>query len=104
MGWFSDDHENARHHQEVHSEGHKGHLSYDAIGGAAAYEAMKAYEKHQAENGKPSDHAQAKEIAAGLATAAVTHLFSTKGLDFIDQKKAEAHARQQAEQAVSRDY
>ncbi|KAE8313922.1 hypothetical protein BDV41DRAFT_535523 [Aspergillus transmontanensis] len=105
MTWFGDDHENAQHHREVYqADGHKGHLSHDAIGGAAAYEASKAYFEHQAKNGEPDDHAQAKQIAAGLATAAVTHLFETKGLDFIDKQKAEHRAKKDAEEAIDRHY
>ena len=39
------------------SSGHKATISHELIAGAAAYEAAKAYEKHCAENGKPSNHA-----------------------------------------------
>ncbi|GMG03719.1 unnamed protein product [Aspergillus oryzae] len=102
---LDNDHENAQHHKEVYQkEGHEGHWSHDAIGGAAAYEAMKAFNDHQAKNGKPQDHAQAKQIAAGLATAAVTHLFETKGLNFIDREKAEYRAKKDAEEAIDRHY
>ncbi|KAE8371404.1 hypothetical protein BDV26DRAFT_286821 [Aspergillus bertholletiae] len=105
MTWFDNDHENARAHSEVTgTEGHQGHWSHDLIGGAAAYEAMKAYNEHQEKNGKPASHSQAKEVAAGLATAAVTHLFETKGLNFIDREKAEYRAKKDAEAAIDRTY
>lgn len=39
---------------------------------------MKAFQKHQEKNGKPQSHAQAKEIAAGLASAALIHLFEVR--------------------------
>ncbi|OGM42231.1 cipC protein [Aspergillus bombycis] len=105
MSWFDEDHDNAQAHREVNeTEGHKGHWSHDLIGGAAAYEAMKAYNDHQEKNGKPQSHSQAKEIAAGFAAAAVTQLFETKGLDFIDRQKAEYHAKKQAEEAIERHY
>ncbi|KAI9934524.1 hypothetical protein ASPWEDRAFT_30889 [Aspergillus wentii DTO 134E9] len=105
MTWFGDDHENAHHHKAVsEAQGHEGHLSHDAIGGAAAYEAMKKWQEHQAANGKPSDHAKAKEIGVGLATAAVTHLFETKGLNAIDRQKAEHRAKKDAEEAIARQY
>ncbi|KAB8201497.1 hypothetical protein BDV34DRAFT_229258 [Aspergillus parasiticus] len=105
MTWFGDDHENAQHHKEVtDTEGHKGHWSHQVIGGAAAYEAMKAYNDHEAKNGKPQSHAQAKEVAAGFAFAAAERLFETKGLDFIDKEKAKYHAKQEAEAAIERTY
>ncbi|KAB8272469.1 hypothetical protein BDV30DRAFT_212087 [Aspergillus minisclerotigenes] len=105
MGFFDNDHENAQHHKEVYQkEGHEGHWTHDAIGGAAAYEASKAYFEHQAKNGKPDDHAKAKELAIGFATGAVTHLFETKGLDFIDKQKAEHRAKKDVEEAFDRHY
>lgn len=39
--------------------------------GAAAFFAMREYEKHQAENGNPPSHAFAKELMAGIAAAEV---------------------------------
>ncbi|KAE8362642.1 hypothetical protein BDV27DRAFT_16272 [Aspergillus caelatus] len=105
MTWFGDDHDNARAHQEVNgTEGHQGHWSHQVIGGAAAYEAMKAYNDHEAKNGKPQSHTKAKEIGAGLAAAAVERLFETKGLDFIDKEKAKYHAQKEAEEAINRHY
>ncbi|KNG80806.1 cipC protein [Aspergillus nomiae NRRL 13137] len=105
MSWFDEQHENAQAHREVNeTEGHKGHWSHQVIGGAAAYEAMKAYNDHEAKNGKPQDHAQAKQIGAGIAFAAVERLFETKGLDFIDKQKAQYHAKQQVEEAIERHY
>jgi hypothetical protein len=46
----------------VNNAPHKAALSHELIGGAAAYEAAKAYEDHVAANGKPDSHAKAKEI------------------------------------------
>lgn len=37
------------------------------------------------QNGKPANHALAKEIIAGIAGAEADKLFETKGLDFIDR-------------------
>lgn len=39
--------------------------------GAAAFAAMREYEKHQAANGNPPSHAFAKELLAGIAAAEV---------------------------------
>ncbi|KAE8216304.1 hypothetical protein CF327_g471 [Tilletia walkeri] len=86
------------------SEEHKGKLSHELIGGAAAFEAMRAYEQHEASEGKPANHALAKEILAGFAGAEVDKLFETKGLDFLDREKAKRHAKQEAEQAYDNQY
>lgn len=104
------------------TEEHKAKFSHELIGGAAAYEAMKAYEEHQEKNGsfdllsspmiqstnilsgKPDSHAQAKEILAGLAGAFIDREVETKGLDFVDREKAKYHARQQLEEASAQDF
>ena len=39
--------------------------------GAAAFFAMREYEKHQSENGQPPSHQFAKEMMAGIAGAEV---------------------------------
>lgn len=57
---------------------------------------MRMYEKRQEREGKPADHALAKEILAGIAGAEVDKLFETKGLDFLDREKAKRHAEQEA--------
>lgn len=41
------------------------------VSGAAAFFAMREYEKHQAENGQPPSHEFAKELMAGIAGAEV---------------------------------
>ncbi|GAA90260.1 hypothetical protein AKAW_08374 [Aspergillus luchuensis IFO 4308] len=121
MGWFADtrylnftdrDSFEGQSHEELRNfepgtevtEEHKAKFSHELIGGAAAYEAMKAYEEHQEKNGKPDNHAQAKEILAGLAGAFIDREVETKGLDFVDREKAKYHARQQLEQASAQDF
>ena len=37
---------------------HEAKWSHELIGGAAAYEAMKAYEEHEARNGSPPPRSQ----------------------------------------------
>ncbi|ODO07391.1 hypothetical protein L198_00970 [Cryptococcus wingfieldii CBS 7118] len=86
---------------DSNNEEHKAKLSHELIGGAAGFEAMRAYEKHQAANGKPANHAFAKELLAGFASAEVDKLFETKGLDAYDREEAKRHAKQQAEQALN---
>jgi hypothetical protein len=61
----------------------KAELSHEVISGAAAYEAMKAYEKHCEQNGKPQSHAEAKEILAGIAGAFIDREFETRGVRYV---------------------
>ncbi|KAJ5103207.1 hypothetical protein N7532_003736 [Penicillium argentinense] len=99
MGWFHDDSDESQHYNNYQEysqnpEEHQAKFSHELIGGAAAYEAMKAYEDHEAREGKVDDHAKAKEIVAGLAGAFIDREFETKGLDFIDREKAKRHAEE----------
>lgn len=41
---------------------HKAELSHELLSGAAAFAAAHEYEKYVAKNGKPENHARAKEI------------------------------------------
>ncbi|MFE3194068.1 DUF3759 domain-containing protein [Nocardia sp. NPDC059240] len=85
---------------DPNNEDHKAKLSHELIGGAAGFEAMKAYENHCAANGKPASHALAKELLAGFAAAECDKLFETKGLDAWDREEAKRHATNQAQQAL----
>ncbi|KAK4688470.1 hypothetical protein P7C73_g1642, partial [Tremellales sp. Uapishka_1] len=104
------------YNMDIENQQHQASLSHEVIGGAAGYEAMKAYEQHCAMNGRPASvgilpfrifsdlagspqHAQAKEIIAGLAAAEVDRLFETKGLNMYDREMAKRHASDQAVQA-----
>ncbi|CEJ61204.1 Putative CipC1 protein, concanamycin induced protein C [Penicillium brasilianum] len=100
MGFFDDDSDEYRRHDQVTNRPHEAKWSHELIGGAAAYEAMKAYEDHEARNGKIDNHAKAKEVVAGLIGAFVDREVETKGLDFIDREKAKHHARERAEEAM----
>jgi len=104
MGWFGEDHKVKQSHDDYQTTGHKAKVSHEALGGAAAYEAAKAYEKHCAENGKPVNHAKAKEIAAGFAGAFIDREAETKGLDYIDKKKAKKHAQDHFEAVPEGNY
>eukprot|EP00914_Ancora_sagittata_P006098 GHVO01012378.1.p2 GENE.GHVO01012378.1~~GHVO01012378.1.p2 ORF type:complete len:109 (+),score=19.78 GHVO01012378.1:1-327(+) len=101
MGFFSDDSDQAQAYNEVTQAPHKAALSHELIAAAASYEAAKAYEKHVAENGKPTSHAKAKELLAAFSGAFVDHIVETKGLDYIDTAKAKHHAKQQAEEGLN---
>ncbi|OQD77447.1 hypothetical protein PENDEC_c002G05221 [Penicillium decumbens] len=103
MGWFDNDSEEARQYNDFQStpqHEHEAKFSHELIGGAAAFEAMKAYEDHEARNGQIDDHARAKEVVAGLIGAFVDREVETKGLDFIDREKAKRHARERAERQL----
>ncbi|CAO3639736.1 unnamed protein product [Cunninghamella blakesleeana] len=94
MDHFSNSYEQVR---SAETEEHKAKLSHELIAGAAAYEAIKAYNEHCEKNGKPASHAKAKEILGGLAGGLLTKLIETKGLDALDKYKAEQHAKEQLE-------
>ncbi|RUS20869.1 hypothetical protein BC937DRAFT_94163 [Endogone sp. FLAS-F59071] len=91
-------------YDEVINAPHKATLSHELLGGAAAFEAVKAYEDHQAKNGKPDSHALAKELFAAFAGAAVDRLIETKGLDAVDSYKAKQHAKQETERLYAERY
>ncbi|KAK2589894.1 hypothetical protein QQS21_012434 [Conoideocrella luteorostrata] len=104
MGWFDDDSDQAQAHDQLMNRPHEAKWSHELIGGAAAYEAAKAYEDHVARNGQPDSHAQAKEILAGFIGAFVDREVETKGLDYIDREKAKRHAQEHAENGLSNDW
>lgn len=49
---LTEDSHEARSHEEVTQRPHEAKWSHELIGGAAAYEAMKAYEEHEERNGR----------------------------------------------------
>ncbi|KAM5344657.1 hypothetical protein ACJ41O_013192 [Fusarium nematophilum] len=101
MGWFSDDSDQAQAYDQVVNRPHEAQWSHELLGGAAAYEAAKAYENHVSRNGQPDNHAQAKEILAGVIGAFVDREVETKGLDYVDREKAKRHAQQAAEDRLA---
>ena len=117
-----DDSNEAQSYETVTSRPHEASWSHELIGGAAAYEAMKAYENHEAANGtrfhrscastsrltvfslitgQIDDHAKAKEFIAGIAGAFVDREVETRGLDFIDRERAKRHAQERAEEQLA---
>ncbi|CAG9940376.1 unnamed protein product [Clonostachys rosea f. rosea IK726] len=101
MGWFDDDSHEAQSYDQVVNRPHEAKWSHELLGGAAAFEAAKAYEDHVSRNGQPADHARAKEILAGVIGAFVDREVETRGLDYVDKEKAKRHAQQQAEQRLA---
>ncbi|KAK5993711.1 hypothetical protein PT974_07147 [Cladobotryum mycophilum] len=101
MGWFDGDSDQAQaYDQYQQAPPHEAHVTHELLGGAAAFEAAKAYEDHVAKNGRPDSHARAKEVVAGLIGAFVDREAETKGLDFIDREKTKRHAEQQVYQQI----
>ncbi|CAG8473753.1 7481_t:CDS:2 [Cetraspora pellucida] len=94
------------HHDDVYGEKkHKGHLTHEIIAGAAAFEAMRQFEKkHQEETGKKDKFAFAKEAFAAVAAAEAEKLIETKGLDALDKMKAKQHAKEAAEKLYDEKY
>lgn len=82
---------------------HKSSLTHEVIAGAAAYEAMKAYEKKRAQEGH-HDHSTAREIIAAIAGAEVDKKFETGGLDWLDKEEAKRQAQQHAVAAYDQQY
>lgn len=65
-----------------------------------SFAAVRAYEQHCAQNGKPQSHALALEILAGFAGAEADKLIETKGLNEVDAIKAKRAAKAQAAEAL----
>ncbi|KAG2187947.1 hypothetical protein INT44_000697 [Umbelopsis vinacea] len=87
------------HHEEVSnaSHEHKGHFSHELIAGAASFAAVKAWEDKNKRDGKPANHALAKQMLAGFAGAEIDKLIETKGLNHLDREKAKREAQHNVE-------
>ncbi|KAJ9629283.1 hypothetical protein H2203_001653 [Taxawa tesnikishii (nom. ined.)] len=79
-------------------------LGHEVIAGGAAFAGFKAFEDHQRKEGKPVEHAFAKELLAGFAAAEVDKLAETKGEDFVDREKAKREAKRNAENMYDEHY
>ncbi|KAF8914661.1 CipC-like protein [Mucidula mucida] len=104
MGFFSNDSDQAQAYDQVVNAPHKAELSHELIAAAASFEAAKAYENHCEKNGKPANHAMAKELLAGFSGAFIDRMVETKGLDYVDKEEAHRHAKQQCADASAQDY
>ncbi|KAI8712923.1 hypothetical protein NCS52_01392000 [Fusarium sp. LHS14.1] len=103
MGWFDNDSDQAQAYDQVVNRPHEAEWTHELLGGAAAFEAAKAYEDHVSRNGHPDSHARAKEILAGAIGAFVDREVETKGLDYVDREKAKRHAQRQAEEQLAQE-
>ncbi|KZO97512.1 hypothetical protein CALVIDRAFT_479728 [Calocera viscosa TUFC12733] len=85
---YGDNSQQKQAYDQVVNAPHKAALSHELLAAAASYEAAKAYEDHEAKNGKPANHQVAKELIASFAGAFIDHIVETKGLDFVDKEEA----------------
>jgi hypothetical protein len=83
---------------------HEAKFSHEAIGSAAAFEAMHLFENEQRKEGKTVSHGVAKELLAAAAGYEVDRLAETKGLDFLDREKAKHRAKEQAKDLYDTQY
>ncbi|PRP86402.1 hypothetical protein PROFUN_05321 [Planoprotostelium fungivorum] len=104
--FFGGGHQAQQQYQQVYQQPpqHQAKFTHEALAGAAAFEAMRKYEQHEAANGRPASHHLAKEIIAGFVGVELDRLIETKGLDYIDRQKAYHMAKQQAHDAYDQNH
>ncbi|KAI9706891.1 MAG: hypothetical protein M1820_004670 [Bogoriella megaspora] len=102
FGW-GESHDAYNQVYEQDSE-NKGSFGHELIAGGAAFAGFKAFEDHQRKEGKPTNHAFAKELLAGFAGAEVDKLAETKGEDAWDREKARHEAKKNAERMYDQHY
>jgi len=88
-------------HQQPH---HESSLTHEGLAAAAGFAAMHAYEAHVRASGQEVSHAKMKEFLAACAAAEVDKLVETKGLDWVDRRKAHKMAEQQAHHLADQRY
>jgi len=92
-------HGSDNHHaynQVYNQQHHKAKLSHELVAAAVAFAAMHQYEKHEKAQGHHVSHPHAKEFIAAIIGFELDKLIETKGLDYVDKKKIQHHATQQA--------
>ncbi|KAG0170517.1 hypothetical protein DFQ28_001979 [Apophysomyces sp. BC1034] len=89
-------------HKEVYQE-RKAHLSHQVIAGAAAYQAVKAYMRHQEREGKEVRFEFAKKAIAALAAAEVVKLAEEHDWSGDKKEQASREAERAAEQYLHRE-
>ncbi|KAG0178972.1 hypothetical protein DFQ28_004686 [Apophysomyces sp. BC1034] len=71
-------------HEKVYTK-KKAKLSHELLAGAAAFEAVKAWERKQESEGKEVHHATAKKLIASIAAAELVKLFEERGSSSDDE-------------------
>ncbi|KAH7330536.1 hypothetical protein BKA65DRAFT_480674 [Rhexocercosporidium sp. MPI-PUGE-AT-0058] len=83
---------------------HKAKFGHEVLAGAASFGAFKLFEDRQRREGKPVSHAFAKELLVGIAGAEIDKIIESKGLDYIDRRKAKMHAQENIENMYDQHY
>ncbi|KAI7862857.1 ricin B lectin domain-containing protein [Spinellus fusiger] len=89
-------------HRQVYTE-RKAHLSHQVIAGAAGYEAVKAYIRHQESQGTPVNHQFAKKAIAGIVAAQMVKFAEEHQWSSRDKEQATREAEQAADQYYTRE-
>lgn len=82
----------------------EGSFSHEAIGAGVGFAAMHEWEKKQRAEGKPVNHAFAKEALAAAVGFETDKLFEKDVVPWAEKKEVERHARKQAEQMYDQQY
>ncbi|KAI9250138.1 ricin B lectin domain-containing protein [Phascolomyces articulosus] len=93
-------------HQQVYNEPteRKAHLSHQLIAGAAAFEAVKAYGRHQEKKGEDFNHSFIKKSVAALAAAQIVKLAEEHDWSSKDREEATRHAEAAAGHYCQREF
>lgn len=82
----------------------EGSFTHEAIGAGVGFAAMHAWEKKQRAEGKPVNHALAKEALAAAVSFETEKLFEKDVVPWAEKKQVEHHARKQAEEMYEQQY
>ncbi|KAF9043641.1 hypothetical protein BDZ89DRAFT_1059562 [Hymenopellis radicata] len=96
-----------QHYEAVYHGGerhHEGSFTHEAIAAAAGFAAMHSYENHLRATGQPVSHGKMKEILAAIAAAEVDKLAETKGMDWMDRRRAKQMAEHHAHEYAAQRY
>ncbi|KAI9740482.1 MAG: hypothetical protein M1834_005062 [Cirrosporium novae-zelandiae] len=104
FGWGDADDAHRQVYREDGGPEHQAKLSHELIAGGAAFEGFKKFEDHQRAEGKPVNHAFAKEVLVGFVGGEVDRLAETKGMDFADKERAKHQAKKHAEEMYDSHY
>jgi hypothetical protein len=104
MGLFT--HHHARDsYDQVYGGGRPPHeVTHEVLAGAAAFEAMRLYERHREREGIPEHHELAKELLAGFVGAEIDKHFENERYGHLNRREARRLAREQADSLMRQQY
>lgn len=93
-------------HRQVYQEKpeKKAHLSHQLIAGAAAFEAVKAYRRHQEAKGEEVSHSFIKQSVAALAASQIVKFAEEHDWSSKDKEEATRQAQAAAEHYSTREF